>query len=145
MIEKEIKEYKQGNDTVQRINIRKIDNFKGKVCILEINEYKELITENKTLKEKVAKQNNEINELKETVFIQKKEDKTIQSMMEIQQKTIGEISRQKDETIEKLDKQHHEILKELGHQHQDKLEQIYDKFNEELKKYITLINYKTQH
>ena len=165
MIEKEIKEYKQGRDTVQRINIRKIDNLKGQVCILEINEYKKLITENKTLNMEIKNKNKEIAILGEN-------NKTIEKSNQDLQENIKELSQQynkienktKDQediiqelkyanklldqqhetithhrkTIEKLNQQQHETIEKITRQHTNNLERIYDKFNKELQKYIAV-------
>lgn len=63
MIEKEIKEYSQGNKTIQRINILKQDNIKGTVFILKPDEYNSLKAENKQLQEETLKQKELILEL----------------------------------------------------------------------------------
>jgi DNA repair exonuclease SbcCD ATPase subunit len=210
MIPKEIKEYKQGTRHVQRINILKNDNLKGKVYVLEIKEYEGLISEikrltktietkgnelkqqsevtdklretindlNQELEEKnkikskltaqIKNENNEMITLKNKIVknelniktLQKTENKLNQVQNDMKRtdnenehyisenrklleekkdlenkiknleainKTFKEVNQDKDQTIKELNKENIQQLKES-----------YDKFNEELKKYITV-------
>ena len=116
MIQKIIKEYKQGDRNVQRINILKNDNLKGKVYILTSNEYERLQTENKSLKTKIDKDEDEIKKL--NAKIEKIEYKL--------------------KNIKESEQLLHQTIKELNKEQVDYLKQIYDDFNKELKKYITV-------
>jgi len=131
MIKKEIKEYKQGKDLIQRINILKKDNIKGKVCILEIDEYN-------NLKETIENQNQEIQELHDKIVKLETNTQTIKQLEKSYKETIETLNSNQHEIIEKMDKQHHETIKELNQEQTDYLKQIYDDFNNELKKYITV-------
>jgi len=116
MIKKEIKEYKQGNDTVQRINILKRDNIKNDVYILEIKEYKHLQNKIESLEKIISKQDDELKQL----YVKLEN-------MENNNKTLKELNQNQYKTIEKLDQQHIDQLKES-----------YDKFNKDVTKYITI-------
>ena len=135
MIKKEIKEYKQRDKTIQRINILKKDNISGTVYILEEQEYNSL--------------QNELKELKENTNIQQREDKTIKEIIEVHQKLVKDLSQQQDKTIREMNKEHqettksitkqqHELTEKITKEHYDQLKQTYDEFNNELKKYITV-------
>ena len=116
MIKKEIKEYKQGNDTVQRINILKRDNIKDDVYILEIKEYEHLQNKIESLEKTISKQDDELKQL--SVKFEN---------MENNNKTLKELNQNQYKTIEKLDQQHIDQLKES-----------YEQFNNDLKKYIAV-------
>ena len=116
MIKKEIKEYKQGNDTVQRINILKRDNIKDYVYILEIKEYEHLQNKIESLEKTISKQDDELKQL--SVKFEN---------MENNNKTLKELNQNQYKTIEKLDQQHI-----------DQLKQSYEQFNNEIKKYLTV-------
>jgi len=116
MIKKEIKEYKQGNDTVQRINILKRDNIKDYVYILEIKEYEHLQNKIESLEKTISKQDDELKQLYIKI-----------ENLENNNKTLKELNQNQYKTIEKLDQQHI-----------DQLKQSYEQFNNEIKKYLTV-------
>ena len=145
MIEKEIKEYKQGNKTIQRINILKKDNITGKVNILEIQEYKQLKKEIKVLKEAINKYEKEI-EHKNRKITNLEENKTkdqeniihelkyANKLLDQQHETI----KHHRETIKEINQQQYENIEKLDKQHINQLKKTYDQFNKELQKYIAV-------
>jgi hypothetical protein len=135
MIKKEVKEYKQRDKTIQRINILKSDNISGTVYIFEEKEYNILMKEIATLKELIVNQDND--------------NKIMGELKETHQETIKELTQKQDETIEKLDKKYHETIKKLNQDKDQTIKELnkesmvqlkssYDQFNAELKKYITV-------
>ena len=145
MIEKEIKEYKQGNKTIQRINILKKDNITGKVNILEIQEYKQLKKEIKVLKEAINKYEKEI-EHKNRKITNLEENKTkdqeniihelkyANKLLDQQHETI----KHHRETIKEINQQQYKNIEKLDKQHINQLKKTYDQFNKELQKYIAV-------
>jgi len=138
MIKKEIKEYKQGNDKIQRINILKRDNIKGTVYILEDDEYKNLTVKadnyvkfkeineklNQTiniLNKKLEDENKNVLEL--TTQIQNKNNKiaTLEidtKILQDQNKTINELKKEITETDKrngKLIVENTELSKKIKH------------------------------
>jgi methylthioribose-1-phosphate isomerase len=160
MVVKETKKYPNSeNDYDHGINTY---DFEGKVKILKCQEYVDLINKIKTLTHQLKISEKEIlNKTYEIAELEKDYSQTInelnneceENIQNIQfmrstakdksnqiSKLKKEIKDQKyyDEFLKNLENTQHKKIKELDQQHNDKIEKIYYKFNEDLKKYITV-------
>ena len=137
MIEKEIREYKQGNKTVQRINILKSDNMdNGIVAILTVDEYLDIVENTSKLENFVQKLNEEVKEVLE-------ENKILKSQIKTQKhydRLFNKFEKDKFKTMNELQKKQMRQVAEMYEQHNTQLKEVYVEFNKEIQRYYELNN-----
>jgi len=143
MIEKEIREYKQGNKTVQRINILKSDNMdNGKVIILSPNEYEDLKNdieyykqENEQLDYNLIEFQTKNKELSNQIKNQRHYDRIFKRIENSNIKNLSTVAKELDKKhnnqIIEINKEYNSVLDEKTREYNNN----YKLFNKELIKY----------
>ena len=119
----ELKESIKQNDTIINDLTTQINNIKN-----------EQIKENGIIERRIdnfIKENGEL-------LREKKELKERINLMENNEKNLKESNTKLHESIEKITTQQHQITAKITKEYQNQLKESYDKFNEDIKKYITL-------
>jgi hypothetical protein len=160
MIEKEVKEYKQGNKIIQRINLLKSDNLEKdqKIIILTDIEWT-AVKENSTfykeqsieIGKELAKTREELNNLlnesekeKEILESQLKNqrhyDKIFKRIENDNLKNLTQFAKQQGKNMKTIDKQHNDQLKEIIEFNHENIKKEHEEFEKKLENFINLVN-----
>jgi hypothetical protein len=134
MIEKEIKEYTQGNKNIQRINILKSDNLDGKVVILTPEEYEEIQME-------LAQAGEAFTQTHDTAQDCLKKREILENQIKNQKhydKLYKDLEKQQLKTLVAMENSYKKTVKELDNQHNKQMTKNTKEFTTTLEKYIAI-------